>query len=85
MRKLPLQLLALAALTVPVSAQDMLAVDWTGQIYALDSYTGAIEAAGVGMFGQNCMARDENGDVWSIGQGSPVSFGFVSRSCRRPG
>ncbi len=63
----------MALLSVGMPAQDMLAVDYAGQIYTLDSTTGQTSAVGIGMLGQNGMARDAAGRLWStaaLGGGS---------------
>jgi hypothetical protein len=64
MSKYALAVAALAA--APALAQDMLAVGWTGEIYAFDSASGATTNLGIGLFGQNCLARDRSGTLWSI-------------------
>lgn len=48
-----------------VTAQDMIAVSWSGGVYTLDSYTGATSYLGNGLFGQNALARDDVGGLWS--------------------
>lgn len=48
-----------------VSAQDMVAVAWSGEIYALDSRTAALAKLGDGQFGQNAAAMDATGTFWS--------------------
>lgn len=59
----------LLALSLPFAAalpaQDMIATSWSGGVYALDSFTGATTYLGVGLFGQNAMAVDQTGVVWS--------------------
>ena len=54
-------LLLLAAAT----AQDMIAVGFSGQIHGLDSFTGAVTTIGSGLPGQNAAARDDHGRIWS--------------------
>ncbi|MEZ5965830.1 MAG: hypothetical protein R3F56_18485 [Planctomycetota bacterium] len=48
-----------------LAGQDMVAVDWTGQIYTLDSYRAALTPLGSGLFGQNAAATTPDGTVWS--------------------
>jgi hypothetical protein len=43
----------------------MIAVSWTGAVYALNSYTGATTLIAPGLFGQNALARDGQGRLWS--------------------
>ncbi|MCK5944608.1 MAG: hypothetical protein KAI24_21650 [Planctomycetes bacterium] len=52
----------LAAAAAP--AQDMIAVSWSGSVYALDSFTGSATLLGNGAFGQNALAS-ANGSLWS--------------------
>lgn len=61
------------------SAQDMIAVDWTGGIYALDSATGAATPIGAGMFGQNCLCRDAGGLLWTSGASGFLPHYFIAR------
>jgi hypothetical protein len=61
------------ALTTSVAAQDMIGVSWSGQIYAFDSFTGAINLLGAGLPGQNASARDDHGMMWSTATGSTLS------------
>jgi len=68
--------LSLAAAS-PALAQDMLGVSYSGSIYALDSATGDAQVVGAGLFGHNCMARDEHGDLWTISRnllGNPIFY-----------
>src|SRR5688572_341489 len=69
--------LTLAAVFCP--AQDMIAVDWTGGVYALDSMTGAATPIGVGFFGQNSLCRDAGGVLWTSGVQGPLPYDFVAR------
>lgn len=73
----------IVAFVVPCSvfAQDMVGVDFFGDLYAIDSFTGAAATIGFGVVGQNCLARDGNGTLWSSGR---ISNGlttnhFISR------
>lgn len=61
------------------SAQDMIAVDWTGGVYALDSTTGAATPIGVGFFGQNSLCRDAGGVLWTSGAQGPFPYYVVAR------
>ena len=63
--KLQTLLAAIVAASPVVVGQDMVGVDWNGDLYALDSFTGASEPIGVGLYGQNCLARDAAGTLWS--------------------
>jgi len=69
--------LATFLLTLPLaeaSAQDMVAVSWTGRVHALDSSTGALTEIGIGPMGANAMARDETGRLWSTARLLPNFF-----------
>lgn len=73
-RHLLLSGVSLVLLTAsPVSAQDLLAVTWNGATALVNSYTGAVTPLGTGMQGQNCLARDASGTLWST---SRVSSSF---------
>lgn len=43
----------------------MIAVGWSGGIYALNSYDGSTSYIGSGTSGQNAMARDDQGVLWA--------------------
>lgn len=58
-------LLAVLALTVPGLAQDMIGTSSVGQIYAFDSFTGAVTLLGNGLPGQHASCRDDHGRIWS--------------------
>ena len=45
--------------------QDMVAVDWSGGLYALDSHQAVLTPLGTGLMGQNATALDEAGTLWS--------------------
>tara|TARA_R110002072_G_scaffold228234_12_gene385385 strand:- start:18238 stop:19314 length:1077 start_codon:yes stop_codon:yes gene_type:complete len=61
-----LRLLLAAAFAAPIAtAQDMIAVSWSGAVYALDSFAGTATLLGNGAFGQNSLARDDLGGLWS--------------------
>ena len=69
--------LATFLLTLPLaqaSAQDMVAISWTGRLHALDSTSGALTEIGIGPMGANAMARDESGRVWSTARLLPNFF-----------
>lgn len=59
------------------TAQDMIAVSWSGSVYTLDSYTGATTYLGNGLFGQNALARDDAGGLWSTERNGTV-YGLTS-------
>ena len=48
-----------------LAAQDMVAVSWSGGVYAIDSYAGTQTYLGMGLMGQNALARDSQGVLWS--------------------
>ncbi|MFK7741827.1 MAG: hypothetical protein AB8H80_16035 [Planctomycetota bacterium] len=50
----------------------MIGVGWGGSIVALDSYTGAWSFVGSGASGQNAMAVDEQGTIWSTRRNGTV-------------
>lgn len=54
------------------TAQDMLAVDWSGQIYELDPHTGLSHPVAPGFAGMNALCVDHGGRIWSIGSVHPV-------------
>ncbi len=56
--------IAASLLLVPIAAQDLIAVAWTGGIYTVNSYTGVNTQIGTGMAGQNALARDDFGLLW---------------------
>ena len=72
----PLALTLLGGLTLcaALPAQDMLAVEYSGQIRLLDSTTGQTRVAGVGMYGQNGMARDSAGRLWSTARDAATYY-----------
>ena len=81
--KLETLLTAIVATYSSVAGQDMIGVDWNGDLYALDSYTGASEPIGFGLYGQNCLARDAGGALWSSARlgvnAPPGGTDFLSR------
>ncbi|MBL8730761.1 MAG: hypothetical protein JNN13_00140 [Planctomycetes bacterium] len=66
-------LAALLTVAGSTAAQDLIAVGWNGGLYAIDSYSGAGTQIGSGITGQNAMARDGNGGLWSNGQNGVLS------------
>lgn len=70
--------LALLVLLTPLAfGQDMVAVDWNGGLYALDSYQAVLTPIGTGLMGQNGTAVDEVGTFWSshvAGSGAQSTF-----------
>ena len=65
---------------VPVSAQDMIGLTFSGEIYALDSMTGGSTLIGAGVYGHTCMARDEAGALWTVSRTSlPPQQYFLTR------
>lgn len=52
-------------LALPTVGQDMVAVSWSGRVYALDSASGALAELTIGPMGANGFARDELGGLWS--------------------
>lgn len=59
----PLALCLLAAATA--KAQDMIGVTWSGNLYAIESQTGASTLLPGGAIGQNSLTRDSAGDLWT--------------------
>lgn len=55
-----------AAFAVATPAQDMIGVTYSGTIYAIDSQSGATTLVGAGLFGQNGLARDDQGQLWTV-------------------
>lgn len=68
--------LILPLLLAPTAfAQDMIGVTWSGDVRAIDSFTGTSTLLGSGQFGQNALARDGNGHLWSTRRtGSPWQY-----------
>ena len=62
------------SLSLPLAAQDMVAVAWTGDVYALDSFTGTSTLIGSGLFGQNALARDDAGTLWSTHRTASLTY-----------
>ena len=70
-----LALLLAATTTATVHAQDMIGVSWSGAIFAVDSATGESSLAAPGLFGQHCLTRDDQGNLWTISRtflGTPI-------------
>ncbi|MCA8963730.1 MAG: hypothetical protein KDC48_02535 [Planctomycetes bacterium] len=59
------RLLAVLAAALPATAQDMITASWSGTVYEVDTFHGTSTPLGPGLFGQTCLARDENGTLWS--------------------
>lgn len=72
-----LAFLLAATATTSLQAQDMIGVTWTGAIFRVDSSTGESSLASAGLFGQNCLARDSQGELWTISRavlGTPTYY-----------
>ncbi|MGK0155749.1 MAG: hypothetical protein ACI9SE_002715 [Neolewinella sp.] len=72
-----LAFLLAATATASPQAQDMIGVTWTGAIFRVDSSTGESSLASAGLFGQNCLARDSQGELWTISRavlGTPTYY-----------
>jgi hypothetical protein len=55
----------------------MIGVTWSGAVYTVDSTTGTSTLAAPGLFGQNCLARDAAGDLWTVSRtflGTPIYY-----------
>ncbi len=77
MRSVVTVIFAAAAAVGTAPAQDMLGVTYGGTVWAVDSRTGVGTPVAAGLFGHDCLARDENGDLWTIGRtllGTPAYF-----------
>lgn len=76
--RVPMRLLPIAATTfaglVPALAQDLVAVGWTGQVHAVTAATGALTPLAAGPFGQNALARDDSGALWSTARLASTQF-----------
>lgn len=73
------RLLLAAIFAAPFScAQDMIAVSWGGTVYALDSFTGNATSIGSGSFGQNSLARDDLGGLWSTSRDPSNVYSLTS-------
>lgn len=73
MRAIPFLLCLLAT---PAFAQDMVATSWGGPIYALDSFTGQTTLLANGLFGQQALARDGQGRLWSTQRTATAPFTY---------
>ncbi|MEO6594924.1 MAG: hypothetical protein ABIP94_09255 [Planctomycetota bacterium] len=58
----------------------MIGVSWSGQVYALDSFTGAVSPLSAGLPGQNASARDDHGRIWSTASGGALTIIDPSQS-----
>ena len=69
-----------AAATLPVlrgTAQDLIAVNYSGAIFGIDSASGAATVLAAGLFGQNDLTRDAAGRLWTVSRnllGTPHYF-----------
>lgn len=64
-----------STLIVAAPAQDMVAVGWNGGLHALHSGTGELDQLGLGSSGQNALARDDRGILWTTARViTPLSF-----------
>jgi hypothetical protein len=61
-----------------LAAQDMLAVGWGGRIFALDPVNGRAEDVSLGAFGQNALAGDRSGRLWSTARLGNTQFFLTS-------
>ena len=61
MRTVLLPFVLPAVLALPTAAQDMVAVGFSGRVYALDSVSGSTAQLAIGAMGGSGLARDENG------------------------
>ena len=68
--------LAVLSLVATASAQDLIAVDWSGRLIQLDSHSLATRIIGSTLPGLEGLAVD-GGLVWSIRQGSTPGFGLL--------
>lgn len=71
-------LLLLTAFATPAAyAQDMLGLTYSGAIHSVQSSTGESELLGPALFGHNCLARDGQGELWTVSRnllGTPVYY-----------
>jgi hypothetical protein len=78
-RRSPVLLAALAAILVPtLPAQDLLGAAWDGTIVRIDSYTGHVSPLGMGLAGQNGLARSSTGVFWSTRRTSSGTYSFTT-------
>src|SRR5262245_65104681 len=62
----PFAVVALAcAVAADAVGQDMIGVVWTGEVVHIDTRTMTTRTIGMGMFGQNALAVDGAGTIWS--------------------
>lgn len=80
MRTHKLHLLLACSLPPALPAQDMIAVGWSGTVYALDSFAGTATSIGAGSYGQNALAIDGAGGVWCTqrSQGTPYVYDLTT-------
>jgi hypothetical protein len=57
-----------------LSAQDLIGVNWSGQVVLIDSMTAAATPLGVGLPGQNALGRDGSGNLWCTTRTSSVPY-----------
>lgn len=71
------RLLSLFAAFVPLSAlsaQDLIGVGWSGSLWAIDSNTGVGTNVGMGLPGQNALATDDQGRLWSTTRNNATPY-----------
>ncbi|MBK8095577.1 MAG: hypothetical protein IPK26_00610 [Planctomycetes bacterium] len=73
-----MRFLSIAAVTFAglcsASAQDLVAVSWSGQVHVLSTASGALTPLAAGPFGQNALARDDSGALWSTARLANTQF-----------
>jgi hypothetical protein len=73
MRLLPFAALVLAALVdTNAAGQDLIGVVWAGEVCQIDSHAMTATTIGTGLGGQNALAVDGTGTIWSTALTSPV-------------
>src|SRR5262249_44998102 len=70
--RMRMHLLATLCLSSLPAAQDLIAVDYSGMMYHVDSHTAAATPIGLGQPGANALALDPAGVYWVRCQGAPV-------------
>lgn len=73
-RLLALSCAAFAAVPAPAQDADLVAASWDGRLLAIDSRTGATAPIGSGLFGQNDLVRDGQGQLWSTARVGAAAF-----------
>lgn len=70
--------LATALLAPSLSAQDLLGAAFDGTVVYIDSFTGHVTPVGMGLAGQNGLARSSTGVFWSTRRTASLQYSFTT-------